>query len=331
MTDAMTGPRPPQGPREQAEALVQRNGAILRVAVEVVNPQDIEANPLEIFAAPGEVRATGVALELTGEQEEALRDVVGELGFGRETDLTAEQVGLPSGYVAIIEAGQPHKIEAECRLADTAGTLLFAGSPYRKVASEAERASGARVLGIDAENLGATEYDVVRQIAEAQPGFIPNETGDEVLSFGYDIYQNYEVSESPTGQLVKIGTVENRDVVLLRIDRENYVEDGKSKYRFQPGSAAVMGIVSDVLSKSGDSETPVGFLTSATYQPSRDIDGARAGMKHNRQFGVVTYGTATLAEVKGEPVAAPGPINQLPGELHKAAQQTAKLAAELGR
>lgn len=329
MTDAMTGPKPPQGPQERAETLITRNDAVLRAAVEIVSLDNPEANPLEVFAAPGEVRAAGVALELSAEQEKALRNNVGELGFGRESDLTAEQVGLPSGYVALIEGGQPHKVEAQRRLTESAGTLLFAGSPFRMITGAAERASGARILGTDAENVGATEYDMVRQLAESQPDFAANEAGDEVLPFGYDIQHGYEVTEGPTGQFVKIGTVNGRDVVLLRIDRENYEEDGKPKYRLQPDSAAVMGIVSDVLAAAGDSETSIGFLTSATYQPSRDIDAVRAGIRYNRQFGVVTYGTARLAEVKGEPVA-PGPINQLPGELHKVALQTAKLRTELG-
>jgi len=330
MTDAMTGPKPPQGPREQAEALMNRNEGILRAAVGVISPDNPEASPLEVFSSPREVRATGVALELTAEQEDRFRSIAGELGFGRETDKTSEQAGLPDGYVAVIEGGQSHKVEAQCRLVESASTLIFAGSPHRKITAEAERASGARVLGIDPESVGVTEYDVVRQIAEAQPDFVPNETGDEVLPFGYDIWRNHQVTEDPTGQFIKIGTVNDRDVVLLRIDRENYQDDaGKSRYCFQPNSAAVMGIVSDVLAKRGDDDTPVGFLTSATYQPSRDIAAVSAGIRYDRQFGVVSYGTSTLAEVKGE-VAKPGPINQLPGELHTTATQTAKLRKELG-
>jgi hypothetical protein len=115
--------------------------------------------------------------------------------------------------------------------------------------------------------------------------------------------------------------------MLLRVDRENYIDDeGKNKYRNQPGTAEIIGIIDGALTAQEDM-APVAFVTSSTYQASRQVDAARAALATGRKVGVPTYGTARLAVVKGEDMPAPAPINQLPGELHKMALQVDKLAA----
>jgi len=319
-------------PEQYASKLLARVDETLGRAVEILAPNNTGERPLDVFPDPKEVRADAEPLDLTTEQESEVRALVAELGFGRETDLTLSEQGLFGAHV-IIEGGQPHKIraEAEMVLGDTASvpaTIVFSASKNRKISSEAERASAERLgVGSAAEY---SEYDVARRVAEQLPGYMPLEQ-DEVMSFGYDIHNGHAVVEEPTGQLITIGYIGKTPVVLLQVDREDYVdENGKSKYRLQPTPADLMKIVDTVSTTLGDENSPVAFVTSATYQPSRMVDGAIAALESHRTIGVATYGTKSLAEVKGDTIPAPAPLNQLPGELRKAAQEAERLRAVLG-
>lgn len=312
----------------RAEQYLNTTKRVLSSAAEVIAPGS-GLSPLEVFTAPSERRDDDQGLVLDSDQEYRLREIVAELGFGRTTDKTAEMAGLHEGYVAVIEGGQAHKVKAQEELCDGAGTLIFSATPNRKITKQVERESSARILGIDVTEVGETEYDVVRQIAESQPGFIPLPEGDIALPFSYDIDDNYQVGSEESGQFVQIGTRGSRPVIMLRIDRDNSEEAGKQKDRKQPGSADVMTIISSVLSQIGDDETSIGFITSSTYEASRSIDALRSGLKTERQTEVIAYGTARLAAVKGEEMPAPGPINQLSGELYKVAKQQALLKSEL--
>src|SRR5689334_22046010 len=92
-------------PREAAEALYGASQASLRRAVEIINPENPEADPLQVFPAPSERRDDDPGLELTEEQEANLRQAVSELGFGRASDRKASEVGLTDGHLAFIEGG----------------------------------------------------------------------------------------------------------------------------------------------------------------------------------------------------------------------------------
>jgi hypothetical protein len=313
-----------RGPEKHAREVLERSKQALRKAVEVVAGTP-DADPLSVFPAPNERRADDAGLSLSEDQESTLRQAAAELGFGREQNLTPSEVGLQGAHV-VIEGGQGHKIKAELLsvLGDGAAepkSFVFAASPNRQIkGTEAEVTQ--RVLGLeDSSQVGATEYDIAKQIANQAPGFQAHE--QETLPFSYDINNNFAAGTEQSGQLVRIGQIGEAPVLLLRVDRENYTDDeGQAKYRNQPGTTDIISIVDKTVSSK---EEPIAFVTSGTYQPSREVDATRAALATNRIVGVATYGTAQLAEVKGESTPAPAPINQLPGEFHKLAQQVTKL------
>ncbi len=332
MPDSIQNPVPPQGPRNLAETLASSYEEILRAAVEVVSPGNTEADVLEVFPKSGEVRCEGEVIDLTPIQEASLREVVAQLGAGRRTDRTAEQIGISPGYDADIEGGLAWKVLAELKVAADAGTFIMAGSPHRQV--------GPGEVGFLSERgipfAGGSEYKMVRSIVEAVPGFVKNEAGDAVLPFGYDIDNNHQLTQKPSGQFKLIGHLDGREVIWMRVDRENYIDEadgGKPKYRKQPDVRDRLRILSDIRAARGDNETPVVCVDSSTYQPSRDVDGVRVALlpqSKGRQFGVVTYGMDTLGNIKGESSAPPVLANVL-GEIHRTAEQMAKLRLELAR
>lgn len=307
---------------QRAQAELVRAEGILHRAVEVVAPQTPDADPLEVFPAPGEVRAEDTGMLLTAEQVADLRECAAELGFGRETDRTLSEQGL-RGAVVIIEGGQPHKMKAEMLMVTEDSTahpkrIYVAASPHRELTNSAEQESARRQVG----EVPQTEYDVAGMLIESLPGFKADEYS---LNFGYDIHNDFHVTNENTGQFTMKGWLGQTAVILMKVDRDNYLEDGKSKYRLQPGTADLIAIVDGVQRQEDDSVSPITLATSGTYEPSRTVDAVRAALALSRITGVVSYGTERLAAVKGEQTAAPGPIDQLPGELNKLAQHTEKL------
>lgn len=303
---------------QSIEAYLSERAAWMADAVEVLTG-DREADPAVVFAPATEVRDDAAPLGLTAEQETFLREVAGRFGIGGEANVYSR------AEVQILEGGKPWKIEAEAQIIHTAKTILFAGSPYRKLGQDETDYLKAKLP--EGTEPADNEYDMARQIAGLQEGFEALEA-DEVLPFGYNIQNNHSLVSEATGQLVRIGKLEEADVIMLRVDRENYEdEDGKAKYRNQPDGAALLRVVSEVLSATGDDTSAVGINSSTTYA-SRAVDTVRAGLKSGRTFSVGMYGRQTLADVKGEPVAAPTGINQIPGELHTMQEKLVQLAAE---
>lgn len=306
-----------QDPRQAAEAYASHvRKAVSRVA-EILTG-DEEADPSEVFVSPTERRDDQTVkeafgdVELTPGLERDLREAVAPLGLGGEQDVASQ-----ASY-QIVEGGKPWKVEAEVAIAAEADTIIFAGSPHRNIGQdEIDYIAGKLPEGVEP---GKTELEMVRKIAEMQAGFEPLEE-DSVLPFGYDISSNHEFTSEPTGQLVQIGTRLGKPVLLLRVDRENYLDDeGNSRYRYQPNSAALMGLVSQYLTANGDTESAIAIVTSSTYA-SRAVDTVIAGLENGRTFEVGMYGRETLAGVRGAEVAAPSPINQLPGELRVFAEK----------
>ena len=156
---------------------------------------------------------------------------------------------------------------------------------------------------------------MVRRIAQNADGFVPLEE-DIILPFGYDISEDHELTETPTGQFVEIGSINGAPVVILRVDREN-LPDGK--YRYQPDSLQLLNVVAGVRAAAGDQTSSIGLITSTTY-PSRAVAAVEAGLKLDRDFTVGMYGRSTLAEIQGKPASDPTPINQIPGELYVIAE-----------
>ncbi len=317
-----------KNPQEQLLAYIEQSRTWLGDAAELVGAER-NAELTDIFPAAAETRDEGKAVAFVNgqekelpqeEYEESLREIAGRFGIGGERDVTTD-----SQYI-LLEGGKPWKVEAEARIADDAKVLIFAGSPHRKLGQD-ETEFLATKLSEDVQP-AETEYDMVRQIAELQEGFEPLEN-NVTLEFGYDIHNGFSVSQNETGQFVHVGTLQGRDVVLLRVDRENYQdEEGNTKYRNQPDSAALMSVVSDVLTLAGDTASSVGMNTSNTYA-SRAIDAMRAGIRKNRSFKVGMYGRQTLADT-GAPVPAQTAYHQIPGELNTIATKLQQLESELG-
>lgn len=314
--------------QERTEQLIEDMSQQLAAAVEVVAPGS-DAEIKDVFTLPSERRDDDPGLELTAEQETNLREVAAQLGWGRQADKTPESQGLNPGFTAIIEGGQPHKVMTELLVASAGqpGLYFVAGSPNRQITNEAERASGCNILGVSGDALADTEYDVNRQLVESMVGYAALDGGDLVLDASYDIDNGNQPSVGQSGQFVRIGHINGSPVVLMRIDREDYMDGDQPKYRKQPDSAGVMKIVSEVAGGLVHSDQ-IGFVTSSTYEPSRSVDQIRSWAQTGRQIELVTYGTDSLARVKGVP-SQPGPINQLPGELRKADASLQLLKQEL--
>lgn len=316
-------------PRQYAEALTVKYQTVLEEARNLAYPE--AQNFIDAFPEPTQPRDQAPDPDWDQSKETRIRQLVGEFGYGRETDRTLGELGLRGAHV-IFEGGQPHKIVAEVAIVAgdaeaTPSSYIFCASPNRKIENESEIASARKQLGF----VPATEYDVVRSLAKKIKGFRFLDQGNETLALSYDISNQFAVGHDKTGQFIQIGHVDDAPVVLLRIDRQDYADpvDGKKKYRNQPGPADIMRIISQGLELQGDLSSPLAYVTSATYQPSREIEAVRAGLATDRVIGVPTYGIVTLAKVKGESVPSLAPVNQIPGELHTAAKSVEKLAQEI--
>lgn len=305
--------------REIAEQL-QTN---LATAVEAVTG-DAARDPLEVFPNPADQERredVEFGAELTGDQEDAFRSAMAELGIGRETNRDAAEVGLADGYLAFLEGGQSHKMLAELNVTDAASVrpsvIVISGDSGRAI-PEKERALTSKVLGIEEEAVGQTEAEVAEQVFRAHAAFEPQE--EQILPYGYT--QDGELTSEATGQFRQVGLIGGVPAVVMSIDRE-YYEDESGERRFKrPDNFTKMQIVAQL-----EGVEQIGFATSATYQPSIEIDAMRATSATDTVIKVPTYGTAELASVKGEELPQPPALNQLAGEAYKTAQQLSKIDA----
>ncbi len=315
----------PISAEEKASQMLDEMARALSEAAAAVAPGEIGKPLLEIFPEPGERRAD-TEFVLPKDQETAFREAMDKLGIGRETNQNATEVGLKDNYIAIIEGGQAHKMLAELNVVlgdeqTKPHLIIITGTPDRTIPpvgadKVAEREVTARVLGIKPEEVGATEFDVAEYIATHIPG---------LRDWRRKGLHGFE----------QIGTLGDTIIETLRVDRDP-LRGGGTK-----------GVIKNVdryhYNFRGDFD--IGFVTSATYQPSREVDAVSAMLEINlghrqladlhtfaAKFGVestggqknvsvITYGTAELAKVKSESQPTPPALGQLAGEAHKAAQQ----------
>src|SRR3989344_1967964 len=316
---------------QKAAETLERQAHALAGAVVAVDPENSATSPLEIFPEPGERRAD-TEFSLPPEQEKAFREAMAKMGIGRETNLTANEAGLRNNYIAIIEGGQAHKMFAELNVVLSDETIkpnaiIIAATPERAIPepetdNSKEKETTARVLGIETDHVMPTEYDVAQQLFYKVPGVQAQRVN--VLNFGYDLEGNFLPNEA-TGQFKRIGTVNYLiPVLLLRVDRL-YSDPSNPKQYKTLGVRNLIKVVAGMLDHDSQ-DADIGFVTSATYQPSREIDAAASMLEIEREgvprnVGVVTYGTQELAKVKKENQPAPPALGQLAGEAHKAAKQ----------
>lgn len=334
---SMDIPQPPEQP-SAIEALQERVHTTLQRGVEIFTGNS-EGDPLEVFPSAGAVRADAPEPELTPQQAKALRATAAEFGFGREADRTASELGLSNGYVAVIDGGQIHKVLAEIQIAllddVKPGSFVIIAREDRPISSEdqseamqKEVASIRLQLGLeDDEPVEGTEYSITDQALDAIVPFVREDPEELALvPLGED--DHIPLPHATVG-LTTIGRILNLPVVMLKFDRDSYVgDDGKRKDRKEHDNAASLVVVSKALSVVGDEHTELGFITSASYQTSREIDAARAADITGRTIAVPSYGAARLASVKMEAIPAAVPLNQVPGEFHRVARQMKKLEAQ---
>jgi hypothetical protein len=282
-----------------------------------------ERSPIvKAFDPPNPDRAKAPMPDWTKDQITKVREKARQLGYGAEKDVAS---GLTGG-VRIAEGGKIWKIMAEAvaiKGEEGATHLIFAGSPDRTL-GEDELTFLRDKQDVELPE-GTTEYDAARWVAERQVS-APEETA---LPFGYDVAEGNHASFEQTGQFLGLGqTAAGQEVTLLRVDREIYTDEaGDKKYRYQPDTARIMGIVSETI-QAGEPDAPTVLVTSNTYA-SRQVDAVRAGLKSGRQYGVAMYGRKTLIELNAS-VPAETPINQLPGDLRSMYDKLQLLQTELG-
>lgn len=301
-------------------------------------------DPLELpdpKAAGMDRRADIPSADLPSDREAVFRDAVAEFGPGRATDENAGAVGLGEGYTAVFEGGQVQKMVAQLEVAlndpvTPPGSVILAASPERRL-DQKERASTARILNrrfnidLAEDDVPDTEYGVARFIAEHLEGFEQHEAD---LDYNYTLNGNTapggdEAKPEERGRFRHVGTIGggNIPVVLLRIDREYYEGNSERKYRLLDDHGK-MRLIAQLLREEGSDIQQVGLVTGATYLPSRLMDSMRTEREFGMPVRVISYGTETLARVKGEPAATPPKIGQLAGEAHLAWQRLQAFIAE---
>ena len=287
------------------EQRIMEQNAWLHEAVQVVTGQE-NSNPLEVFLPPTEVRDDVLKLDINSDQEVKLREIAGRFGIGSEMD-------IPSGAdYDVLEGGKPWKILAEANIAS--GVKVFAGSAHRKI-GEDEKTFLVESYGIEVKDLAdMTEFDMTAFLASKSEGFVHEELQD--TGFGYEITEGNRNVAKANGQLLRVGNIDGQAVYVLRVDREDYVDEaGKNKYRNQPDGARLLGFISDWLSTKGDDSSVIGLNTSNTYA-SRALDVVKAGQEAGRAFTVGMYGRNNLRKIAEDRVPEQTPINQIPGELY---------------
>jgi hypothetical protein len=152
------------GSAETMEQYLYDRHIWLAEAAEVVTGS-LDSDPRLVFPAPSEVRANAPDPGYTDNQERLLREIAGRFGIGGETDIQA------AADYELIEGGKPWKVQAEAAIANPIGSKVFAGSPNRRIGSD-EASYMQQLLG-QQEPAATTEYEMVRQIASVQPGFVP--------------------------------------------------------------------------------------------------------------------------------------------------------------
>ncbi len=305
------------GQIDQLEKLRQDAQKIVELVEYIGGP---EASIDAVLPLPPEIRQDAAEPNWSNEQKAVVRAVANELGFGSEQDVSS---GL-SGASVVLEGGLAWKVQAELLATtneDSYSSQVFAGSPNRKLRDDEITFLSVRGIVLSSE---ASEYDMVAAVAMNQEGFEALDQA-EIEPFSYETDEGNTPGTTTSGQLVKIGTVDGRQVRVLRVDREDFEdEDGNNKYRNQPNSEQVIRLMADYLQNSDDTDTPVELKTSNAYA-SRVPASLAAAEGLDRRVGIGMYGRATMATVKGEEIAPESPLNQLPGDLRLYLENAAKV------
>jgi hypothetical protein len=235
----------------------------------------------------------------------------------------------------LIEGGQMHKVVAETHLTGN-GPIVFSGTRHRSI-PDSERETTARIFDLSDEEIGATEFDMVCNVAQGLEGFEPLE---EPLVVGNITYDGRLGDDVEHGAITQLGvTLEGSQPVYvldvprkyLHDERGEPVVDGNGRHKFEQPSAGQQALVVAELLESSE----VAVATSSTYFPSRLGEIVRASFNLMKQgisvpkAEVIAYCPTRLAKVKREDAPAVPTLANMLGEAYKARQTFLSLQAEI--
>lgn len=304
---------------EETQTVIDLNERVLRDAVAIVSPDAPETLVTDVFPGAGKVRREGEVIPVTAKQESDLREAMAELGFGLETDRNYKAAGLRPGFLAIIEGGLLWKVVAERELAAAASAEVLLGTEDAKIIKKGDEIAFGASRGI-LLTPETTEYEGIRRLVSS------------VSDVTYPVSQafdeedpGYRVGTHDSGQFVRLPSGHRPLILAKNNDVRN--EDGSVRRR-RPDTAAWLGIMDRLIHvTSGNTDVELGFVTSRTYQPSRELAVARFALTTERKAAVLAFGTERLAAVKFEDVKPPVLANLL-GEINQTAKQLDLLKAE---
>lgn len=323
MPESFSDQDPQAQVRAQIGERVNQQIGLIEDAARIVGGPD--ATVQETFEQPPEIRDDAPMPAWDPEQTAGVLAIAHQLGYGAQETTHS---GLTGG-VALLEGGKVWKIDAEVTAASelSAHTLLFSGSPHvildKPQLDYVKKRYGERLPE------GTSEYEYAGFVARQTAGEAFAEP--EILPFGYELQAGNPLNFEQTGQFQTVGVTNDGKIVqLMRIDREIYDEEGKSKYRHQPDPARRLGLVAEILTAKRNLLDPVEFVTSGTYA-AKEVDTWRAGLQYDRPFGLTMYGRAAIVALQahGANVPVEMPINQVPGELRSRYDKSLQLQAEL--
>jgi hypothetical protein len=193
-----------------------------------------------------------------------------------------------SAQCQLLETGEPWRIEAAALAASAAQTIIYSGQVHRKLSIDELTYLEAKHGFTNARN----EYDAARLVAENSIGFVPLEK-EENIPYGYQVApRNKLIPADPDaqfGQLRRIGQAGGREVLLLRVDAETYIDQAKRPaQRYRPSTVRLLGIVSQVLEQDGDTSSRVALVTSASNSTAI-FDVLKASVRYDRRFEIGVY------------------------------------------
>ncbi|MBP7821018.1 hypothetical protein KA043_02850 [Candidatus Saccharibacteria bacterium] len=264
------------------------------------------------FVEASELRDQSVlpeGYENTPEKELEIRGLASNLGIGRSEDLGLSEAGFPEDSLVIVEGGQGHKMLAELKLSLEygSGPIIISASRHREVKSEKEIDTTSVVLGIEKDYVGSTEYEVASQIARLAGLVDFDGTETEVSAIPHGLRGKPNDGEEQ-GSVIKIGTINGRDVCMYDVPREYYDDDGQAKYR-QPSPSEQVENMAKI-----DGVSSVVLATSSTYMISRLASIVSAG----NNSGVIAYGAHSLARAKKEAKPTEPSLEQILAEVSRA-------------
>ena len=245
-------------------------------------------------------------------QEQVIRDEAAKIGIGAEASTGLKEAGMQEGTTVILEGGLPNKMLAQLKMVsenETKPGLVILSASNTRIASDSDKKRMQQVTATLGQNTPDIEGKTEFELASITAGLLTEFESQEptVLSLGYEIYDGgITPTEESTGQVTRIGTINNSPVVVVGVSELHRDDSGKNFYR--PGVAHLTDLASKIAESinPGTENLPVATVTSHLYGPSRRLQNPNT----------LVYGTRVMEEVVGEEAALPT-IQNIVSELHR--------------